>query len=403
MQQLNLSIFNHAGSDDAVEQQAILMRSLLDTFEREHNIHVEFEVIQWHDGWARLHEMSIHGRGADISEIGSTWLADLVKMNALKSFSPFKMKQIGNENDFISANWKAGVTQNPINNTPIVWGIPWSTDARLIFYRRDYLEKAKIDPTEAFKSIESFDQTIAALKNAGFDLPLSLPMPRSHMHIHQIASWIWAAGGDFMTPDGKQVAFNSPEALQGMRYYFKLGSYIPADYRKIEDNDLTPLFLSGKAALLFSGPWLMGDPGLHPIKDYIGLASIPGGSFIGGSHLVVWKHSIKEEAAILLAGFLSRNSTSHNVFPALGLPAHLPDWDGEPFMQEPYFSAFRHALETGRSLPTANLWGVVEKRLVDIAPMIWDKVFASDTPDVDKALSETIVPLARMLNISLNS
>ena len=64
------------------------------------------------------------------------------------------MKMIGGEKDFVPANWKAGVTLNTSDGSPIVWGVPWSTDVRLIFYRRDFLEQANIDPAQAFKHIE---------------------------------------------------------------------------------------------------------------------------------------------------------------------------------------------------------------------------------------------------------
>jgi multiple sugar transport system substrate-binding protein len=401
MQELSLSVFNHGGRGGAIEQQNILARSLLDAFERKHNIHVELEIINWHNGWARLVEMALYGRGPDLSEVGSTWVVDLVRMNALRSFSPLEMKSIGGQDDFIEANWKAGITPTPGKDQPVVWGIPWSADVRLVFYRRDFLERAKIDPAQAFKHIEELGQAVATLKACGFELPVSLSTLRSHMNIHQMASWIWDCGGDFMTPDGKRVAFDDPRALRGMRYYFGLGPYIPASHYKISDDDLDQLFFAGEAAMLFGGSWVVGDPGLNAVQANLGVAPMPGGSFVGGSHLVAWKHSHKKEAVLLLSDFLVKHSAEHRVFPMFGLPAYLPDWAATPFMEEPYFSAFHNALQGGRSFPTSELWGLVEKRLADITPSIWEKVLASDKPDIDKILTETIIPLARLLNLSL--
>ena len=396
MQQLRLSVFNHIA-----EKQTILLRSLLDAFERQHNIHVDFEVIDWGIGWARLVETAIYGRGPDLSEVGSTWVADLVRMNALQSFSPIDMKMIGGEKDFVPANWKAGVTLNTSDGSPIVWGVPWSTDVRLIFYRRDFLEQAKIDPTRAFSHVQDLALTLETLKAYGFQLPVSLATLRSPMTIHQMASWIWDCGGDFMMPDGKRVAFDTPSALQGMRYYFGLGQYIPPRHHKISELQVDRLFTSDDAALLFSGSWLVGTPDLNAMQANLGLAPMPGGTFAGGSHLVVWKHSVKKEAALLLTDFLVKHSAKHGIFPTFGLPAYLPSWAATPFMEEPYFSAFYSALQNGHSFPTSELWGLVEKRLADIVPSIWEKVLASDKPDIDKILAETIVPLARLLNLSL--
>jgi multiple sugar transport system substrate-binding protein len=403
MQELSLSIFNHGGRGGAVEQQAILMRSMLDAFEHKHNIHVEVETLNWHTGWARLVEMAIYGRGPDLSEVGSTWVVDLVRMNALQRFSPPEMKMIGSENDFIQANWKAGITPSSDDTPPVVWGLPWSADVRLVFYRRDYLEQAKIDPAQAFTHIEELGRTVATLKAAGFELPVSLSTLRSHMNIHQMASWIWDCGGNFMSADGKRVAIDDPRALRGMSYYFGMGPYIPASHHKISDDDLDQLFFSGEAALIFGGSWVVGDANLKGVEANVGVAPMPGGSFVGGSHLVVWKHTHKKEAALLLADFLIKHSAEYKVFPMLGLPAYLPDWSATPFMKEPYFSAFRDALKGGRSFPTSELWGLVEKRLADITPSIWEKILNSDKPDIDKILAETMIPLAKLLNLSLET
>ena len=396
MQQISLSVFNHIA-----EKQTVLLRSLLDAFEREQNIHVDFEVIDWRAGWARLVEMAIYGRGPDISEVGSTWIVDLMRMNALQSLSPRDMNPIGGESDFMPANWKAGVTLNTSDGSPIVWGVPWSTDVRLIFYRRDFLEKAKIDPTLAFSHIQDLAQTIESLKAHGFQLPVSLATLRSPINVHLMASWIWDCGGDFMLPNSKRVAFDNPKALQGMRYYFGMGQYIPPSHHKISELDVDRLFTSEDAALLFSGSWLIGTPEIKSVEANIGLASMPGGSFVGGSHLVMWKHTKKREAALLLLDFMVKHSMEHEIFPTYGLPTYLRDWTATPFMEEPYFSAFRNALQGGRSFPANELWGLVEKRLADTVPSIWEKVLDSEKPDIEKIVADTMIPLARMLNLSL--
>lgn len=403
MQQLSLSIFNRTFSHGDSGDSGKFIQPLLDAFETQHNIHVDLEIMQWQTGWAKFVEMAIYGRGPDLSEVGSTWVADLARMNALKSYSPLDIKLIGNQNDFITANWQAGVTSNH-DDLPVVWGIPWAADVRVMAYRRDFLEKAKIDINHAFKNIEELNKTIAALKADGFELPISFATLRSNRNVHQMASWIWAYGGDFMTDCGKRIAFDSPKALQGMRSFFELGQYIPTQYHKISEDDIDPIFISGKAALLFSGSWLVGTPGLDAIQTNVDLIPIPGGSFTGGSHMVTWKHSRKQDEALLLLDFLIKHSAEYKMFPAFGLPAYTPDWTGKTqFLEEPYFSAFYCALQNGKAFPTSELWGMVEKRLADITPIIWERIFASDNPDIDQILAETIVPLARMLNLSLET
>jgi multiple sugar transport system substrate-binding protein len=400
MQHISLSIFRNGRLD---EQQKILMSSLLDAFEHEQHIHVELDVIPWQHAWPRLLEMAIYGRGPDLSEVGSTWVMDLVRMNALRSISPLEMMPIGSEKDFVQSNWQACTSSELIGEAPVIWGIPWSSDTRLLFYRRDLLEQANIDPATAFEHIDVFDRTIAALQADGQEYPLALSTLRSQTNIHYMASWIWDCGGQFIKPDGKHVAFDDPQALRGMRHYFGLGKYIPASYHRISDEDIDRLFYSGQAAVAFSGPWIIGNSGFtaSAIRATLGLAPMPGASFVGGSHLVVWKHSQKKEAALALANFIVKHSGKYGIFPTFGLPAYLPEWSATQFLEEPYFSAFQQALQNGRSFPTSELWGLVEKRLTDVVPFIWEKVLDSNNQDIDEILAEMIIPLAKNLNNSL--
>jgi ABC-type glycerol-3-phosphate transport system substrate-binding protein len=164
------------------------------------------------------------------------------------------------------------------------------------------------------------------------------------------------------------------------------------------------LFLSGQAAAVFNGSWILGNPDFtSAVRSTLGLAPMPGASFVGGSHLVTWKHSVKKEAALALVNFLVKHSGKYGLFPTFGLPAFLPGWSTQRLVEEPYFAVFQQALQDGRSFPSSELWGLVEKRLVGVLPSIWEKVLNVNVnePDIDGILAETIIPLARNLNLSL--
>ena len=136
-------------------------------------------------------------------------------------------------------------------------------------------------------------------------------------------------------------------------------------------------------------------------RDNLGMMAMPGASFVGGTHLLTWKHTRNREKTLALADFLVKRSAEYNIFPAYGLPAYVPGWDKVHFIAEPYFSTLLDALQKGRSFPSGQLWGLVEKRLVDAIPIVWEKVLNADEQDIDKILGETIVPLAERINMTL--
>ena len=61
------------------------MRSALARFERERRIHVNLEVIPFDGAWTRMIQIALYGDGPAVSEIGSSWLSDMVMMNALRA------------------------------------------------------------------------------------------------------------------------------------------------------------------------------------------------------------------------------------------------------------------------------------------------------------------------------
>jgi multiple sugar transport system substrate-binding protein len=397
MQEIKLTIFNRGDG-------GVLVQSILDEFEQLHKIHVSFEILEWGTGFGKLVECALYGNGPDLSEVGSTWVMDFVRMNAVNNLTPDEVMRLGSENDFFPTNWNSGVAKNMTGGEPVVWAIPWTSDIRMAYYRRDLFEKANIDPSLAFQHIDSLKQAIEVLKIQDALPALALGTLLSYNNLHILASWIWDSGGDLIAPNGNQVAFDAPNALHGMGAYFQLGQHVPIERRRIFDLQADQVFLSGEAAIVFSGFWIVRDlerMGSPIVRDNLGLVAMPGASFVGGTHLLTWKHSPKREHAILLANFLTKHSAEHNLFPTHGLPAYVPSWQKSPLFDEQYATALFNALQKGRSFPVSPLWGLVEKRLSEAIPILWEKVWNIDQNDIEKTLAEIIVPLARRINITL--
>jgi hypothetical protein len=59
-------------------------------------------------------------------------------------------------------------------------------------------------------------------------------------------------------------------------------------------------------------------------------------------------------------------------------------------------------LKTGRALKRVPLWGLVEDRLVKALNHIWQTIFATPEPNVDRIIENTLLPLEERLNITLS-
>jgi hypothetical protein len=74
-------------------------------FTEETGIQVDVEVLE-HQERSLLTNFAIHQTGPDISEVGSTWLSNLVSMAAIRPFSGSDVLKVGGQTAFVKGNWE---------------------------------------------------------------------------------------------------------------------------------------------------------------------------------------------------------------------------------------------------------------------------------------------------------
>jgi multiple sugar transport system substrate-binding protein len=288
-----------------------------------------------------------------------------------------------------------------------------TVDPRIIYYRIDHLTAAGIDPATAFNSAPALANTLARLQAAGVSAPWAVPTHRSRLTVHNLASWIWGAGGRFMTPDIKHTAFASPASLAGISQYFQLARYISAPHRELGDDEASQVFYRGESSVTIAGPWL------HYILDFmpakVGRSLPPGVPFVGGTHLVIWRHARNQRPLLNLISYLTSPTIQLAIYPdSTVLPARPDVLAREPFANDPFYAALASQLQTARSFPLFRLWGMLENRLTEAMATIWRgalektgdtslKSASLQQAAIASLVAETLEPLARRLDITLSS
>ncbi|MEZ0396339.1 MAG: extracellular solute-binding protein [Anaerolineales bacterium] len=399
METIDFSIFDHG--PDAIGR----MRSILMEFERLHHVRVNLEIIPWQEAWSRLVHIALYNDGPDLSEVGSTWVRDLVTMNALRPFGRAEIDSLGGETAFLPAAWKtASAPGDLLPAGTASWAIPWLADTRLVYYRKDLFARLGLAAREAFANQAELEACLQALQEGGIDLPLSLPTARSRIILHILAGWIWAAGANFLSPDGRQAAFDSPEAVTAMLNFFRLGRFLLPQARQLDESDSDALFWQGRAAVTISGPWMFNYPSVEAaLKEQFAVAVPPGVPFVGGFHLVIWKHTRREAAAWRLVEFLAGARPPTDLFPAFALPARLDILNQERFVGHPVYRVMGAAMQMGRSFPSSRVWGMIEDRLFNALPALWQQFFSLPESEFRAALEVCIDGLAQRINLALEA
>jgi multiple sugar transport system substrate-binding protein len=304
---------------------------------------------------------------------------------------------------FIPILWQS--THTPDAAEP--WAIPWLADVRMVYYRRDLLARAGVEERTAFQTPQTLEETLHRLQASGVACPWAVPTRFSWRTLHNVASWIWAANGDFVSPDGKHVLLTQPQALAGLKSYFSLARFMSDQVRNFSTAlDFDDLFLSGEAAVIISSGYLSPtDQGALQPKQ-VGVAAPLGIPFIGGSHLVIWQHTKYDHDATQLVHFLTRFDTQQsyglgNLLPvrldALSALGEAGGYAGE------FVRQLLQWLPQGRMLPSVYLWNVIEARVAKALAQVWEEVLATHEPDLEAILQRQLLPVTQFLDMMLRN
>jgi multiple sugar transport system substrate-binding protein len=387
------------------EDALAILRQCVENFRTTHrNVPITITELSWTTAWSDLVRIALYKDGAEVSEAGTTWVGSFIGMDALRPYSPPEVSKVGGAAAFLPSAWQNG----SLVGDDTMWAIPWLSDARVIFYWRDMLEQAGIDEKTAFQSFDQTEDTLARLQAQGIATPWAVTTRRTSNTLYNISSWVWGAGGDFLSADGKHVLIAEPRARAGMARYFGLYRYMPPHREPMDGIATFELFQNQNVAAIVSGPWFLKwlrQRGVSPFTlSRIGASLLPGPSFVGGTSLVIWKHVAidHEQLVVELVRYLVTSPALLDFYHHAGLlPARRDLLTQPPFSTDPHYQKIVEALEGGRPHSRITMWGLVEDRLIATLAHIWNEVRADPAQDIAALVERNIAPLAQRLTATL--
>ena len=383
------------------------LRDLLASFEREEQIRISLGRVSWERAWQVLLMDAVEGKGPHVSQIGSTWAATMAMLDALRVFKPEDISAMGGASRFLPSAWETV----KFTDRPEVWAIPWSIYTFVLYYRRDMLANAEIDPTIAFSTPAMMHETLARLNRAGI-APWVFPSLHPYADlVHIASSWARANGGDFISANGREPLFARPETSTGLTDFFGLFPFIPSELRSLNIEKSTEAFARGEAAIMIGGveigTELLASPyASQELRDNLAVTTLPGVPWIGGDHLVVWKNVLTnaklENAALKLVSFLSQRETQVQLFNLENiLPARSDAYAELTFPLETTTLTVQQILKTGRPHPTLRLWRRIEafldEMLLDIGSTVLRQYNVPPSDIVRRMLNEYAQKLSAVL------
>jgi multiple sugar transport system substrate-binding protein len=344
-------------------------------FEQQSGIDVKVELVGWDVQFDRIRNAAVSGKGPDVTQAGTTQVPFFAALGGFEDLSD-RVSEIGGEEAYAPGVWQT--TQ--VTGQDGDYAVPWFTEARSIYYRKDLLKKAGVDPKTAFTDWDAFKQTLQKLKDSGAvdnkkTYAFGSPGKQAFDLVHHVMPFVWDAGGAELNEDATESTINTPEAQEGVQFIADLlpqGLFDPTalekDGQQVEDS-----FKAGRLAVWIGGPWVLAtiprkddDVWAPQARKNVGVAPMPAGpsgeayTFVGGSNLMMFKSSENKDAAWELMKFLSEDGTQTAYADLMGmLPARLSPQEKAGGKDDNY-AAFYEAIQDGRTYAPIPQWGQVE-------------------------------------------
>ena len=282
------------------------MKKFKKQFEAEYpNITVEFEPVPSGRAREKLLTEIDGGNAPDTAFVDAGFVQELASRDALVNLDGY----IAGSEVVAAEDYVEGFRNTALLDGSM-YGLPFDGETTGLFYRTDLFEQAGIEgPPETW---EEFEQTAAALTNPA-EKQYGVAMFSTEAAYYWYP-WLWQAGGDLLSADGQDVAFDSPEGVEAAEFYVNLAKkYAPPDYLASDSWNGRVTFASGKAAMYIAGNWFAGNT-LTEFPDIEGkwaTAPLPQGdagcaTTLAGDSLIVLGDTEQRDASWLWIEFLSR-------------------------------------------------------------------------------------------------
>lgn len=286
-----------------------------------------------------------------------------------------------------------------------LYGVPFATNANLLFYRKDLLEAAGSDAAPAtFDEMYEMIDAIRGTEEGKDTLGFASQYSKYEGMTVQLTGLAASAGGLVVGEDGKPTA-NSTETIAGVQSV-KDGfdkNYIPKEALTYKEEESRQAFQDGKLAFLQNWPYVYAlaeaTDGSSKVNGKIGVAPIPGvGSGSGASALGGLNYAISASAknmgtAVDFILFMTEKTQQKEwAIATAQAPAHVSVYEDKDVLKAyPFFSTLKEALDAGKPRPQVVKYGEVTQAIQEAGYKIFS---GSDVKTELDSLQKTLERLS---------
>ncbi|GGD88557.1 sugar ABC transporter substrate-binding protein [Paenibacillus nasutitermitis] len=355
------------------------------SFAKENNVDLQIEIVPWEKYEEKYLTGISSGNGPDVGYMYNEMIYDYVNMGALEPLD--RMITDAERDNFYYLNH--GVMTGKQYGLPIVVG-----NARVLYYNKDILDAKGVQVPKTWEEFRTAAKTLTDGDKYGYVMPWGDQASRA-LNIG-FFPYLWQAGGEIISSDGKSVAFNSEAGIKALKFINDMKNVdksMPDSVTSMNHDDADQYFLSGKSAFIMEGTSFASQIEKQGIKwGFItSLTDQAAGTFIATDMLILTKSSKNKELAYKLMLHMLKGDTMTEFHKMASFPPIAKD---EEFHDNPLFkSLYENDKSAFRTLPVARMTSKIYDYLLKNIQLV---MIGQSTPE--KALKDTEAYANSLLN-----
>jgi multiple sugar transport system substrate-binding protein len=283
------------------ENQKPGMDAVVESYTKATGVKVETTIIPWSQYWTKLQTALPTENGPDVFWLNLAHATDYYPANLVEPISSY----VTRDNVDLSPFPKSLIEMYSYDGK--LYGLPKDYDTIAMFYNKAIFDAKGVPyPTNNW-TWEDLRRAAIALTDANTYGFVAEPSGQT-----MIFSWVLSNNGTLISPDRRQIHFNTPETIQALEWLINLinvdkAAPSGASLREMSGDDY---FQSGKAAMVTTGSWMV-PPFSEALGDKLGVVRLPVSSATGKAANVIHglsfnisaKSPNKEEAWGLVKAF----------------------------------------------------------------------------------------------------
>ncbi|MGM0614581.1 MAG: ABC transporter substrate-binding protein [Pseudomonadota bacterium] len=218
--------------------------------------------------------------------------------------------------DVADGHFETIVTNNTIEGRLVA--MPWFTDAGVLYYRKDLLEKHGFEAPDTWQELTDIAKTIqAAEQEEGNERMRGFVFQGRAYEGLTVNALEWVAshgGGNIVEADG-EISINNENAAEALDLAASwIGDISPNGVLNYTEEEARGVFQGGNAVFMRNWPyaWSLAQSADSDVRDKVGVIQLPAGgedgqsaAGLGGWNLAVSRYSENPELAADLVAYLT--------------------------------------------------------------------------------------------------